>query len=56
MKREFKVEADVGAPQVAYRETITSEADVDYTTKNNQGAGQFARVKMVVKKGDLDVV
>ncbi len=36
MKREFKVEADVGAPQVAYRETITSEADVDYTHKNNQ--------------------
>ena len=33
MKREFKVEADVGAPQVAYRETITSEADVDYTQK-----------------------
>jgi elongation factor G len=33
MKREFKVEADVGAPQVAYRETITSVADVDYTHK-----------------------
>ena len=53
MKREFKVEADVGAPQVAYRETITSEADVDYTHKKQSGgAGQFARVKMVVKKGD----
>ncbi len=53
MKREFKVEADVGAPQVAYRETITSEADVDYTHKKQSGgAGQFARVKMVIKKGE----
>ena len=53
MKREFKVEADVGAPQVAYRETIISEADVDYTHKKQSGgAGQFARVKMVVKKGE----
>ena len=53
MKREFKVEADVGAPQVAYRETITSESDVDYTHKKQSGgAGQFARVKMLVKKGD----
>ena len=53
MKREFKVEADVGAPQVAYRETITSEADVDYTHKKQSGgAGQFARVKMVVRKGE----
>ena len=53
MKREFKVEADVGAPQVAYRETITSEADVDYTHKKQSGgAGQFARVKMLVKKGE----
>ena len=37
MKREFKVEADVGAPQVAYRETITSEADVDYAHKKQSG-------------------
>ena len=51
MKREFKVEADVGAPQVAYRETITSEADVDYTHKKQSGgAGQFARVKMIGKE------
>ena len=50
MKREFKVEADVGAPQVAYRETITTEADIDYTHKKHSGgAGQFARVKMVSK-------
>ena len=53
MKREFKVEANVGAPQVAYRETITREADVDYTHKKQSGgAGQFARVKMTVKPGE----
>jgi elongation factor G len=50
MKREFKVEADVGAPQVAYRETITKEVEVDYTHKKQSGgAGQFARVKMKFK-------
>ena len=49
MKREFKVEANVGAPQVAYRETITKEADIDYTHKKQSGgSGQFARVKMIV--------
>ena len=53
MKREFKVEANVGAPQVAYRETITAEADIDYTHKKQSGgAGQFARVKMVIKPGE----
>jgi len=53
MKREFKVEANVGAPQVAYRETITTEAEVDYTHKKQSGgAGQFARVKMTVKPGE----
>src|SRR6056300_1165849 len=47
MKREFKVEADVGAPQVAYRETITKEVEVDYTHKKQSGgSGQFARVKI----------
>ncbi|MDB4234406.1 elongation factor G [Alphaproteobacteria bacterium] len=50
MKREFKVEADVGAPQVAYRETMTKEVDVDYTHKKQSGgAGQFARVKIKFK-------
>ncbi|MBC6497971.1 MAG: elongation factor G [Alphaproteobacteria bacterium GM7ARS4] len=45
MKREFKVEADVGAPQVAYRETITKDVKVDYIHKKQTGgAGQFARV------------
>ncbi|MCC5781347.1 elongation factor G [Nitratireductor sp. B36] len=48
LKREFKVEANVGAPQVAYRETITREAEVDYTHKKQSGgSGQFARVKIV---------
>ena len=48
MKREFKVEANIGAPQVAYRETITREADIDYTHKKQSGgSGQFARVKII---------
>jgi elongation factor G len=53
MKREFKVEANVGAPQVAYRETITRESQVDYThRKQSGGSGQFARVKMVFAPGE----
>ncbi|MEO1328257.1 MAG: elongation factor G [Pseudomonadota bacterium] len=49
MKREFKVEANIGAPQVAYRETISHEAEVDYTHKKQSGGtGQFARVKLVI--------
>ena len=48
MKREFKVDANVGAPQVAYRETITKPAEVDYTHKKQTGGtGQFARVKLL---------
>ncbi len=47
MRREFKVDANIGAPQVAYRETITKEYAIDYTHKKQSGgAGQFARVKI----------
>jgi len=50
MKREFKVEANIGAPQVAYRETIQGTATVDYTHKKQSGgAGQFAKVKLSVE-------
>jgi elongation factor G len=48
MKREFKVDANIGAPQVAYRETITKTIEVDYTHKKQTGgSGQFARVNLV---------
>jgi elongation factor G len=53
MKREYKVEANVGAPQVAYRETITRKSEVDYTHKKQTGgSGQFARVKLVFEPGE----
>ena len=53
MKREFKVEANVGAPQVAYRETISKSTDVDYIHKKQSGgAGQFARVKISFDPGE----
>ena len=49
LKREFKVEANIGEPQVAYRETIGHEAEIDYTHKKQSGgSGQFARIKMVI--------
>ncbi|PKP84013.1 MAG: elongation factor G, partial [Alphaproteobacteria bacterium HGW-Alphaproteobacteria-2] len=50
MKREFKVEANIGAPQVAYRETISHKAEIDYTHKKQSGgSGQFARIKLVIE-------
>ena len=53
MKREFKVEANVGAPQVAYRETISKVYECDYTHKKQTGgSGQFARVKIRFEPGE----
>merc|ERR1719471_1275452 len=54
MKREFNVEANVGAPQVSYREAITQSAEVDYTHKKQSGgSGQYARVKVVFEPKDM---
>ncbi|KAL7506459.1 hypothetical protein ACHAXN_003739 [Cyclotella atomus] len=48
MMREFNVEANVGAPQVSYREAITAKAEIDYTHKKQSGgSGQYARVKII---------
>ncbi|HZG33904.1 MAG TPA: elongation factor G, partial [Sphingopyxis sp.] len=53
MKREFKVEANVGAPQVAYRESLAKPVDIDYTHKKQSGgSGQFGRVKVSVAPGE----
>ncbi|SNS90611.1 elongation factor G [Sphingopyxis indica] len=53
MKREFKVEANVGAPQVAYRESLAKPVEVDYTHKKQSGgSGQFGRVKVQVTPGE----
>jgi elongation factor G len=53
MKREFKVEANVGAPQVAYREYLGKKVDIDYTHKKQSGgSGQFGRVKVTVVPGE----
>jgi elongation factor G len=53
MRREFKVEANVGAPQVAFRETVSKLANVDYTHKKQTGgSGQFARVKMTIEPNE----
>jgi elongation factor G len=50
LKRTYKVEANVGAPQVAYREKITRRTEIDHTHKKQTGgSGQFARVKIVAE-------
>lgn len=55
MKREFNVEANVGAPQVSYREAITQSAEVDYTHKKQSGgSGQYARVKIQFEPKNMD--
>ncbi len=53
MRREFKVEANVGAPQVAYRESLAKPVEIDYTHKKQSGgSGQFGRVKVSVAPGE----
>jgi elongation factor G len=53
MRREFKVDANIGQPQVAYRETVTRHTEIDYTHKKQTGgSGQFARVKLVVEPNE----
>ena len=53
MKREFKVEANIGAPQVAYRESITKVAEVSYTHKKQTGgSGQFAKIDLTFEPGE----
>ena len=50
MQREFNVGANVGKPQVAYRETIRQQSEFDYTHKKQTGgSGQYARVKLRVE-------
>jgi len=50
LKRTYKVDANIGAPQVAFREKLTQKAEIDYTHKKQTGgSGQFARVKIVAE-------
>jgi elongation factor G len=53
IRREFKVDANVGPPQVIYRETLTKPAEVDFTHKMQLGgSGQFGRVRIIVAPGE----
>jgi elongation factor G len=53
LRRTYKVDANIGAPQVAYRETITKKVEIDYTHKKQTGGtGQFARVKLVIQPNE----
>ncbi len=53
LKRTYKVEANIGAPQVAYRESLGRVTDIDYTHKKQTGGtGQFARVKIKFEPGE----
>jgi elongation factor G len=53
LRRTYKVDANIGAPQVAYRESISRKAEIDYTHKKQTGGtGQFARVKIVFEPGE----
>jgi len=53
LKREFKVEANIGQPQVAYRETIQSEVDAEYIHKKQSGGrGQFGHVVCKIRPGE----
>ena len=53
LKREFGVEANIGQPQVAYREALAAPVDIDYTHKKQSGgSGQFGRVKIRFVPGE----
>jgi len=53
LKRTYKVDANIGAPQVAYREKLTKRVEIDYTHKKQSGgSGQFARVKIIVEPAE----